>query len=223
MIVLGGLDLSINSSGITKITLDDDLNIKYKNFLGFSSVQKHKCENIITYKKDQFKDELDKDLWFKNHIVSFLIDCDIVAIEGYSYGSFGINYEIGQFAGLLKYSLYELGTKLRIYDINSIKMFATGSGGADKMDMLNAFIKHKDKFDISKLPILEEKKRKKGISPTSDVVDSFHICMLLLTEMKLRKGLVKLKDLSEETIRVFNRVTKAFPVNILDQDFISKD
>jgi hypothetical protein len=219
-----GLDLSMNSSGITKFILDDDLNIIHKDYIGFSTTKKLHSDKIYHYKKDEFVDELDKNIWFKNLISQFIMNSDYVAIEGYSYGSFGINFEIGEFCGLIKHHLYEnsKNTKIRIYDINTIKLFGTGKGSADKLDMYEAFLKSDDKYDISNLPIVEEKHRKKGISPTSDVVDSFHICKLLLTELKLRRGLIHLKELDEKMIMVFNRTTKAHPTNILATDFLYK-
>ena len=43
---------------------------------------------------------------------------------------------------------------------------------------------------------------------------------LLHTELTLRKGFVILKELSDEKISIFNRVTKNQPQNLLDTDFI---
>lgn len=220
--IIAGLDLSINSSGVTKFYLDQELNVYNKDYLGFTTTKKNETKNIIHYKKDQFKNELEKNIWFRDHISEFLVDVDYVGIEGYSYGSFGINFEIGEFAGLIKHHLYEKEAKIRIYDINTIKLFATGSGSADKLAMYEAFLKLplKDRYDISDLPPIPLQKRKKGVSPTSDVVDSFQICNLLLTELMLRKAKISLKELSEKMIMVFNRTTKAHPTNILATDFL---
>ncbi len=221
MIIIGA-DISMNSSGLTRFVLDEDLNILEKDYLGFSTTKKLESDKIIHYKKDQFKDELEKDIFFKNHIINFVSGAEYVGIEGYSYGSKGNTFEIGQFTGNIKYHLYEMGCKIRIHDPNSIKVFATDSGSANKFVMYNSFLNHENKIDISNLPKVDEKHAKKGISPTSDLVDSFFICSLLQMELKLRKGLIELKNLNEKVIKTFNRVTNSYPVNILAQDFIYK-
>jgi hypothetical protein len=59
-----------------------------------------------------------------------------------------------------------------------------------------------------------------GVSPTSDIVDAYFISILLLLEIKLRKGIIQLRNLSEEEISIFNRCTKSNPVNILDRSFL---
>ena len=43
---------------------------------------------------------------------------------------------------------------------------------------------------------------------------------LLYTEILLRKGKITISNLSENVIKVMNRVTKSFPVNLLARDFI---
>lgn len=231
MIKIAGLDISKNSTGCTKFFLDDELKMTdHVNYLGFTTTKKHEFESstesrVIHYRKDQFKDSFQKNYWFKDRILNFIAECDFVAIEGYAYQGKGDVFDIAEFTSLIKNSIYDLGIKMRIYDPNSIKMF-TVKGNADKLDMYEAMKKY-DKsatgFDLSLLPVVEEKHRKKGVSPTSDIVDSYFIARLLWQELKLRKGLQRLKELPEETIRVFNRVSEAYPTNILDQDFISKE
>lgn len=107
-----------------------------------------------------------------------------------------------------------------MYDIPSIKMFATGKGTADKISMYQSYLKIiNKKFDISNLPIVDNGK---GISPTSDIIDAFWICELLRKELRLRKGLDVLNKESEEVIHIFNRTTKHCPENLLSSQFIVK-
>lgn len=231
MIKIAGLDLSKNSSGISKFVLNEELEMDgAPTYIGFSTTKKNEKElmsgsRVFHYKKEWFKNGFEKNYWFRDRILDFVKDCEYVAIEGYAYAGKGEVFDISEFTSTIKNSLYDLGIKMRIYDPNSIKMFAV-KGNADKLDMYEAILKMKDSltcFDMSDLPIVDEKHRKKGVSPTSDIVDSYFIARLLWQELKLRKALVKLKDLPEAVIRVFNRVTDSQPVNILDQDFISKE
>jgi hypothetical protein len=98
---------------------------------------------------------------------------------------------------------------------------ATGRGNADKLAMYDAFmqIPVEQRIDISTLPVVETSK---GKSPTSDIIDAFYITKLLQTELKLRRGLLSLKDMSEDINWIFNRVTKTSDENILTREFIKK-
>lgn len=107
-----------------------------------------------------------------------------------------------------------------MYDIPSIKLFATGKGLADKISMYQAYLKTSNKkFDISSLPIVDNGK---GVGPTSDVIDAFWICELLRKELRLRKGIDALNTQTENVIHIFNRTTQHCPENILSSQFIAK-
>lgn len=95
------------------------------------------------------------------------------------------------------------------------------NGNADKISMYQAYLRHNGiKFDISNLPIVDD--GKKGVSPTSDLIDAFWICELLRKELRLRKGIEVLLGQSPEIIHIFNRTTKKCPENILSSKFIVK-
>ena len=217
---VAGLDLSMNSSGIVKLELDDNCNIVKAERMGFTSVKKNEGLNIFFYKKTEFITRYDLTLWMNDKIQSFISDCDYIAVEDYAFGANGVVFDIGEFVGFVKISAFQKNIPLRLYDPNSIKKFATGSGNADKITMYDAFVKlNTIKPDISTLPIPT---KGSGASPTSDVIDAHYIASLLATEIKLRKGIVALRSLSEANISIFNRVTKAHPVCILDTEFLKK-
>lgn len=216
-----GLDLSMNSSGLVSFHLDENLNPISKEYMGFAP-QKKKSKpllNCVPYDKDNLH-PLEKDIFICEKIIEFVNGSDFVAMEGYSYGSKGNTFEIGQFTGSVKYELIKNKIPFRIYDPTTIKMYATGSGNADKLEMYQSFLSlNDDMFNIDKLPTVYISK---GKSPTSDIIDAYFICCLLLLELKLRKGFVTIKELPENDIKIFNRVTKENPVNILAQDFIER-
>lgn len=217
--IISAIDPSINSSGVVKYTLDDDLYIQKKEYLGFTDKKKFQSKNILPYVKKQFKTDYDQYNWMYSEITKFITGTTYVGIEGYAFGSIGKVFQIGEFCGGIKLLCYNLGMKLRIHDPLSIKLFSTGSGKADKQEICQVYSKlpASEKLDLD-----ESFFTQKG-SPAEDIVDAYWICNLLWLELKLRKGLIALKDLPEEQIRVMNRVTKAHPTNLLDTEFLSKE
>jgi hypothetical protein len=68
-------------------------------------------------------------------------------------------------------------------------------------------------------PTAKRPNPKQNRQTSQDLCDAYGLARLLLLELELRSGITKLSDLNEIEIRVFNRITKAFPVNLLDRDF----
>jgi Holliday junction resolvasome RuvABC endonuclease subunit len=219
--IITGLDLSINSSGIVKFVLDDKLNIKDKFFLGFTEKKQYIRDNVLYNKKDEFKDNYERFSYLKWKIVDYLFDVEYVALENYSFGSRGsLAFTIGEFGGIVKNGIYENieNLKIREYSPNAIKKFAVNHGTADKLMMEQGYEKEKDKIDLSFYPSFEEDEK----SPKNNIVDAFYIAKLLQTELKLRKGLMQLKSLSDKQIEVFNEVSEKKKTNLLAQDFLGE-
>ena len=59
--------------------------------------------------------------------------------------------------------------------------------------------------------------------PLTDIVDAYFLAKLIWIELQVRSGEICLKDLPEHQILTFNRVTKAYPVNLLARPFITKN
>ena len=57
-------------------------------------------------------------------------------------------------------------------------------------------------------------------SPVADVVDSYWITKLLWEELRLREGIVQLKDMGSNVKWCFTRITKSKPFGELCEDFI---
>ena len=67
---------------------------------------------------------------------------DITLVEGYSYGSKGqAVYQIAELGGIVRFWLYQHGLTTVEITPGTLKKFATGSGAADKAQMLNAAIR----------------------------------------------------------------------------------
>ncbi len=208
-----GIDYSMNSPGVVRFYLDNNLDLIKAEFLGFTQIKKNqRLPNIIYYKKNQFCNNIEKFIWINDTIQKFLlngyalIQADYITLEGYAYGAKGKVFEIGEATGELKKRIWESKVPLRIYDPTSIKMYITGTGNADKELM---------------------KKYYKGILPVEnineDIIDAYHVTSLLQMELKIRKGIIKTQDLPEHQIKVFNRCTKSHPENILVENFIAQN
>lgn len=211
-----GIDPSINSTGLFKIELDDDMKVVNQDYMGFTQVKKNSSDKIHHYKKNQFIFPIEQNIWMYNKILSFVGDCKYVAIEDYAFHSTGRSvFQIGEFVGGLKQMLFKEKKFIRLYEPTVIKMYATGKGTADKVRMC-------DTYDNSSCIIKDIIDLPQYKQPKEDLVDAFYICSLLRKEMELRKGITLLKDLNLEEIKIFNRVTKAYPVNILARNFIGE-
>ena len=107
--------------------------------------------------------------------INYLTGCDEIAIEGYSMGSKGKVFHIAENTGVLKYTIYNLGTPLEVIPPTTVKKFATGKGNADKTVMHNSFMAEtKQNLRTSITP-----DKKKVGNPVSDIVDSYYICKFL--------------------------------------------
>lgn len=146
------------------------------------------------------------------------------SIEGYAIhmGSKSTNrlLQIAELTGVLKDVVYQCGGKMRIHDPMTVKLFAC-HGKATKREMREAAAQ--DGFEVSDNLFKVKKVKGKGEDldgPGTDVVDAYWLGKMVVTEMRLRSGILLMSDLPENQIKVFNRVTKTYPVNILARPFI---
>lgn len=224
--IIAGIDISLTSPGVVKAVLNENLDVVNYSWLAFTTVKKMKSStgNLYYYKK--FPCYMDRSIFMKEKIMNFLyIDPnnppDYVAIEDYAFLANGLVFHIGGFTEILKLDIYQRMSSIRLYDITLIKKFAASKGNADKIRIYDEFMKlpPDERVDISGLPVVDHAK---GRSPTSDIIDAFYITKLLQLELKLRRGLVRMQDLTEDEIWIFNRVTKTSDENILSREFIKK-
>lgn len=94
-----------------------------------------------------------------------------IFLEGYSFGSKGVVFNIAENTGVLKNKLYLRPgfCSINVVPPTTIKKFATGKGNANKELMHEAFIKE-TKFNIDKHFDCTI-----GESPISDIIDSYYI------------------------------------------------
>lgn len=94
-----------------------------------------------------------------------------INLEGYSFGSKGQVYNIGENGGILKWHLHEKSYQCNIIPPTVIKKFATGKGNAKKESMYDAFVIDTGLNLCDTLNVSSPDK-----SPCSDVVDAYFIC-----------------------------------------------
>jgi len=213
-----GLDLSINGSGCVSLTLDDNLDIIDKDFRTFTTVKKNATDKIIHYnKKKDFDDYIEQNIWMTKQIINFCSLGQYVAIEDYAYGAMGAVFHIGEFCGYVKHCLYEQEYIMRLYEPTTVKKFII-RGNADKILIEEEYDKlpKKEKFaEIEDLP-------RGGKSPRCDVIDAYNLAKLLQLELKVRAGIITVRDLTDKQREIFNKVSKKNPENLLVRPFLGE-
>lgn len=209
-------DVAMNHTGFT-YTEGGKLK-KFGNILPRENKKRTKNGvKISDYSTDAYKLVRLKDHFNRFRRLISSLEPDFFVIEGYSYDSKSAYiFDIGEVGGLYKLLAWERYAAIRIHDPLSIKLFFAGKARADKQDMINAC-----EIDFKKLKYPKKSKLiKKEQEQVEDIVDSYAMNKMMYAELLLRKGIVQLHKLPEHQIMSFNRVTKAYPVNILAREFI---
>jgi hypothetical protein len=174
--ILAGIDLSLNSPGIT-IYEGDPLKFCWTEcyFHSYSKYNISDFNNFRFYPYMKWKIDSERYMNIAQWALGLTMDCDVIAIEGYSFQSKGRSvFQIAENGGLLKYKIWRAKIDLKIYPPSKIKKFATLKGNANKNLMYDAWLAE-TKFDLKK----KIQPKRKLASPTSDIVDSYYILKLL--------------------------------------------
>jgi len=231
-----GLDISLDHSGL--VVLDSSGAIFNYNY--FTTVKKlaevdpnhsvllskrGKDESKDTFRLRRMSEYLSKFLEFERR-TSLITPSIYFSIEGYSYNSKTTSIcQIAELTGYLKNRIFEGEDHIRIHDPLSVKLFAVGKGNCMKKDVVNKALME---FDIPEGLIKKKQVDKKDgkieefAGPATDLADAYFLARMVYRELQLRRGEVTLKQLDEGERRIFLRVTKAHPVNVLDRPFIHK-
>ena len=215
-----GIDYSISSPAVVKAELNENFDIISIDYVSFSSTLKNcKLDTHLHHNaKKNFRNDMDRFYFLRDKVEEFMYGSNVpeyVAIEGYAMGGMGKVFNIAEATVMTKIMIYDNGTPLRIYTPSAIKKFATGNGSAGKVSMFQQF--NKDPQMLLDLRHLTDLK-----NPQEDIIDAYWIMRLLQTELKLRNGIISLRDLTQKQIEVFNAVSKSNPTNILVRDFLEK-
>lgn len=135
-----------------------------------------------------------------------------VGLEGYAFSRANQAHQLGEVGGLIRLTLYNDGYTFRIHDPASVKLFASGKGDATKEEVAEGALRLWNFDAAAHFGAL-------GKDTLGDLTDAYVISRMVATEAELRRAEVKLSDLPEPQIRVFNRTTKSHPENILARDW----
>lgn len=105
-----------------------------------------------------------------------------VCMEGYSYGSKGVIFDIAENGGLLKYKLWKAGIPFTLPTPSQLKKFFTGKGNAKKEHMVQAFA---TRTGVDLPAIFDYNKKDMG-SPVADVADAYALHCFRSAELGLQ-------------------------------------
>lgn len=232
-----GLDISLDHGGVVVLDESGEV-VDYRYLTKVKKMADVDPDHSIFLTK-QGKDE-SKDIFRLRRMAEYLggilniqptmcIHQLYFSIEGYSYASKSTSIcQIAELTGYIKQRLFLEGGMIRIHDPLTVKLFATGAGNCLKKDIIKQAML---KFDIPEGLTKKKKTKKKKTGdviedldgPATDLADAYFLAMMLYTELEVRAGRIYLSQLDEGKRRIFLRATTAYPVNILDRQFICKE
>lgn len=221
-VLVSGYDLGLNHGAVIQL-IDGKLNwfSYYTDLAGAAS--KHKDAYRLTV--DKSKDNqlfnmlrlYNVLLWFEETIRDHAPD--FAGVEDYALDASHGAHHKGELGGVARMCLLRSGIPFRLHDPGSVKMFVTGDGTAKK-DLMEEFVLSRWGADFSQYN-LPQKGKKQNRQTSEDLSDAYGVAYLVWTEYLIRTGQMMMSDLgNEKEIRVFNRVTKMYPNNILDREWI---
>lgn len=215
----------------TEIKIEDNLNIIY----GYLSPRVTKTKKRLAENKELFDGRRRS---FMIEEVLSRIDTVragkfvLVCLEGYAVDSKSTGLlEMAEISGSVRNYCWDKSIYLRVHEPMRVKLWATGGAYAKKMHMVNAARREGLKIPQELLGQGDKFQHETVIDghchthdyagPGTDLADAFHLANMGRYEILVRRGLVRLDDLSEGQRRVIlSTPTKAHPENLLDRPFI---
>jgi Holliday junction resolvasome RuvABC endonuclease subunit len=195
-----GIDPSMSCTSITFILKD-----YIKSCIIFPEAPKYLCstKDIILYRIKKSSDDIERfDIinskvieFLKNELVKasdqFNIENFAISMEGYSYGSTGNVFSIGEFCGIMKLKMFENKIKYDIIAPTTLKKFI-GKGNFDKLEIWHKFresvdiqnglyikyFEHLKEFFKNSKKYGDLNKISKSTTPLNDLIDSFYLALL---------------------------------------------
>lgn len=148
---------------------------------------------------------------------------EFVGIEDYAIRAEQGAHYLGEMGGVARLLAYHSGAKVRLHDPISLKMYITHDGTADK-NLVVECVKQRWKVDFEKYDVKPKEGKRPNHQTSEDLCDAYGLAQLVWAEIRLRAGKLTLDKLGHDKERqVFMRVTKTYPVNLLDREWIHKD
>lgn len=150
---------------------------------------------------------------------------DLIGIEDYAIRQEQGAHYMGEVGGIARMIAWSMGIPFRLHDPLSVKMFAALDGTAQKDAVERSMAEEYPDLPFEEYNMPKPSSAKKQNRQTSeDLYDATAIALLIWTEHLLREGEITTSDLGhKKRIQVFNRVTKTYPTNLLDRNWIVND
>jgi len=233
MIKILGMDISLNHGAIVELSDGDLSNFWYYTSLaGSANVSKRgtRIDPAIFKPKDKLMVSVARLSWLESFLKNVVVSsgAEYTGLEDYAYSADRGAHQLGEAGGMARLICYNAGRKLRLHDPISTKMFVAHDGTCQK-DAVQRAVERRWGVDFSPVDQPIPKPTEKRPEPTQnkqtseDLSDAFAIARLVWTEVLLRRGEIIMSQLHEKEVRVFNRVTKTYPLNLLSRDWICID
>lgn len=144
-----------------------------------------------------------------------------VALEDYAIGADQGAHYLGEIGGQARRLMWTHGVRYRLHDPIAVKLFVAHDATAQK-DLIERMVSDRWGADFSHCNANAKRtgRGKESRQTSEDLADAFGLAQMAWAEYRLRKGHVHLSSLHEKEIQVFNRATKAFPINVLGREWI---
>jgi Holliday junction resolvasome RuvABC endonuclease subunit len=219
------MDISLNHGAIVELYNGSLSKFWYYTDLSGSSKQSKNGFRISNFKEVECRQtkQTMRLLWIRDFVKRILKknnDC-YIGIEDYALSAERGSHYLGEVGGQVKLLCYDLKIPFRLHDPLSLKLFVTGEGHAKKEEV-TSHIESVYGIDFScyDQPPSKKNPMKQNKQTSQDLCDAFGLSQMVFTEWKLRHGIMLMSDLKTHQIRVFNRITKSYPVSLLDRDWI---
>lgn len=221
-----GIDLALNHTGIVELDNGELSNFWYITTSAGAANRSKKQSFRLHLKKTKDRQFLAVHrLHDVERIIRMLLKKrkpHLVGMEDYSLGSARGAHYTGEMGGVIRLLLFRMGVRFRLHDPLSIKLFVCHDGSAQK-DFVEYQVNERWGIDFSGYnPISKRKNSSEDRTTSEDLCDAFSVAQMIWTEYLLRTGQLLMSELHEQEVRVFNRVTKTYPVSLLDREWILK-
>jgi len=232
MSIVQGWDVSLNHGAIVELE-DGELNDFWFWTTVASSTKKsdgHGSRLILLKTDDKHLKSVHRLCWIRDYLqrVPLARKPDYIGIEDYAIRVEQGAHYLGEGGGVARIACWDNNVRFRLHDPVTVKMFAAHDGTAQK-DSVERAVKSRWKADFSQCnpPIATAKEGSKN-SPkqnrttSEDLADAYAIARMVHVEVLIRSGNMLMNQLHPKEVQVFNRVTKTYPVNLLNREWVYK-
>jgi Holliday junction resolvasome RuvABC endonuclease subunit len=216
-----GVDLSLNHAGFVLLDKHGDF---LEAYYAASTVTSRKAGGPVRTTLIKKPPKMTRQRWnmerliqwdaFLTYVLEHALPC-FVSLEDYAYGAkTNSAYQIGELGGLFRLIVWDHMMALRLHEPTVVKLFAVGSGRADATTLLDAIPSTQKKM------FLRYCGSGKNKQTAEDLAVAYWLARMVYYEFALREGDMLLKELQPHERRIFLRVTKTYPINILDREWI---